>query len=533
MNRIRLDSLANRVQSASRRIRTSSEDAAVPSEWALRRGDQRYAGTFDVIGNFPGFEEVAGLIVNAAISVTDRFLIVDEGAPHGFALGIGFLVDVSADPDPDTFGDVLIRYRSDEANVIFRLRPSRSRLALRSRGKPEDLVGALSDAGADVADLARDVADTLRLSWDSVQSLETEAVIWRGQATAPLRPGLECAPASVWVTPTALVWGSSKGRGVNRLPISTIMRLSAITLPDEAGSPTVYVRSRVISDVRLDLPFIFNLTPVRDGVTARSEFLGLFRPDAVIEGTVSARPQPWLEETPVAPGDEEEDVVVLPGSDAEGQEPDAHPADDSGESDTEAADSEPEFETWANLVKPTMFPYVPPVEGGRATHRLAVSAAESAEPHYDPTGTRLSDAIASWPGATSHDHAPAESESPGITEPDRIPAYLAAAQRAIDEVTEAIDRRIAGNAAPPLRATPPAAHEQAAALAELIELTGSDYYSAEQARRVKARITRFGEAAVRLRSLIELCNAGHLTIHEVGAKRDAIMANLPAVAEDE
>jgi hypothetical protein len=180
-----------------------------------------------------------------------------------------------------------------------------------------------------------------------------------------------------------------------------------------------------------------------------------------------------------------------------------------------------------------MFPYVPPAEGGRATHRLAVGGADRAEPQYDPTGTRLSDAIASWPGASSHDHAPAEPESAAITEPDRIPAYLAAAQRAIDEVTEAIDRRIAGNAAPPLRATPPAAHEQAAALAELIELTGSDYYSADQARRVKARLTRFGEAAVRLRSLIELCNAGHLTIHEVGTKRDAIMANLPAVAEDE
>ncbi len=64
-------------------------------------------------------------------------------------------------------------------------------------------------------------------------------------------------------------------------------------------------------------------------------------------------------------------------------------------------------------------------------------------------------------------------------------------------------------------------------------MTSSDYYSAEQARALKARITRFGEAAVRLRSLIELCNAGHLTVPEVGAKRDAIMANLPAVAEDE
>jgi hypothetical protein len=358
-------------------------------------------------------------------------------------------------------------------------------------------------------------------------------VIWRGQATAPLRPGLECAPATVWVTPTALVWGSAKGKGVNRLPISTITRLSAITLNDDAGSPTVYVRSRVISDVRLDLPFIFNHGPVRDGITVRTEFLGLFRPDAVIEGSVSARPQPWLDETPVASEDDDDADVVVPA----GTGGDTGPVDDVSEEEQETAEesgtSEPEFETWANLVKPTTFPYVPPADGSRAAHRLAVGDAAAPQLPYDPDGTRLVDAFASWPGATSQDHASTEPEAPAITEPDQIPAYLAAAQRAIDEVTEAIDRRIAGNSAPPLRATPPSSHEQASALAELIELTGTDYYSAEQARRVKARITRFGEAAVRLRSLIELCNAGHLTIHEVGAKRDAIMANLPAVAEDE
>ena len=521
MNRIRLDSLANKVQSAGRRLRTPGEAASARSEWSIRRGDQRYAGTFDVIGNFPGFEEFAGLIVNAEVVVTDRFLIVDESAPHGFAIGLGWLIDVSADPDPETFGDVLIRYRADDANVLFRLRPSKSRLALRARGRPEELVAALSDAGAEVADLARDVADTLRLSWDSAASLETEAVVWRGQATAPLRPGLECAPASVWVTPTALVWGSQKIRGVNRLPISTISRLSATTLGDEHSSPTVYVRSRVISDVRLDLPFIFNMGAVRENVTARGEFLGLFRPDSVIEGSVSVRPQPWTEE---APADSEDDLDIITGLDAESVAEDAaEPAE--GESDEEDA---PTFETWANVTKPAAFPYVAPAEG-HTTIRLPGDH----DDEFDSAGTRLVDAISSWPGAAPLPAEPEAQAAPVITEPDRIPAYLRSARRAIDEVNEAIDRRTSGNAAPPLRATPPSANEQADALSELIELTSSDYYSAEQARALKARLARTGEAAIRLRSLIELCNAGHMTINEVGAKRDAIMANLPAVAEDE
>lgn len=525
MNRIRLDSLANRVHAAGRRLRSSDGSDSFTPEWMLRRGEHRITGTFDVIGNFPGYEDFAGLIVNAEVTVTTRFLIVDEGAPHGFALGIGWLIDVSADGDPETFGDVLIRYRADDANVLFRIRPSRARLALRSRGKPEALVSALSDAGAELADLARDVAATLRLSWDSLQSLESESVVWAGEATAPLRPGLECAPARVWVTPTALVWGSARGNGVNRLPITTISRLAAMSLADPTGSPTVYIRTRVISDVRLDLPFIFNLGEVRDGITDRAAFLALFRPDAVLEGTVSARPQPWLDEAP-APLDDDEESVETQDADAESdQEPD------------EASESpeEPQFETWANVTRPTTFPYVPPGsdESGNPTRRLDAIDPKSDRLTFDSSGTRLVDAISTWPGGTNPSSEPEEPAVPLITQPDAIPAYLAAAQKAIDEVTEAIDRRMAGNAAPLLRATPPSSADQARALAELIELTSSDYYSPDQARTMKARITRVGEAAVRLRSLIEVCNAGHMTIGEVGARRDTILAHLPAATDDE
>jgi hypothetical protein len=527
MNRVRIESLANRVQSAGRRLRAKDGGGEPASDWAGRRGEQRYSGTFDVIGNFPGFEDCAGLIVNAEIAVTTRYLIVDEGEPHGFALGIGWLVEVSADGDPETFGDILVRYRHDDADILFRLRPGRARLPLRTRNRPEDLVAALSDVGAEAADLARDVSNALRLNWDSVQSLESESVVWRGEATAPLRPGLESAPATVWVTPTALVWGSVRGSGVNRLPLSTVTRLSSMSLNDDAGSPTVYVRTRVISDIRLDLPFIFNLGAIRDGIAGRAEFLGLFRPESVLEGVVSDRPQPWLDEppatTPEPAGDDETEV-------------DSEQSDESTASEDDGIAPEvPVFETWANVARPDASPYVPPADGaGLLAHRrIDREFLDADEPEFDSSGTRLVDAISSWPGSLPAPSESTETETPLVTQPDVIIRYMADAHRAINEVNEAIDRRIAGNAAPLLRATPPSSEDQARALVELIELTGSDYYSVEQARSVKARITRYGEAAVRLRSLIELCNAGHLTIAEVGAKRDSIVANLPAAEDGE
>ena len=525
MNRARLDALANRVQSTGRRLRAKDGTTDPGSDWAVRRGEQRYSGTFDVIGNFPGFEDCAGLIVNAEISVTTRYLIVDDGEPHGFALGIGWLVEVSADGDPETFGDILIRYRHDDADVLFRLRPGRVRLPLRARNRPEDLVAALSDVGAEAADLARDVSNALRLNWDSIQSLESESVVWRGEATAPLRPGLESAPATVWVTPTALVWGSPRGSGVNRLPLSTVTRLSSMSLNDDTATPTVYVRTRVISDIRLDLPFIFNLGAIRECIAGRAEFLGLFRPESVLEGVVSERPQPWLDE-PISHSTE-------PASDEEGEGDAETPDEPDGDENAETGIDGPEFESWANVVRPAASPYVPPADGGGllAHRRIDRDYLDTDEPEFDSSGTRLVDAISSWPGTLAAPAEPTELAAPAVTQPDVILRYLADAHRTINEVNEAIDRRVAGHAAPLLRATPPSSEDQARALVELIELSGSDYYSAEQARSVKARITRFGEAAIRLRSLIELCNAGHLTIAEVGAKRDTIIANLPAESD--
>jgi hypothetical protein len=522
INRIRLNGLSERVQATRNRVARPRSADSPSTEWALRRGDQLFAGTFDAIGNFPGFEHVAGLIVNAEVVVTSRFLLVDEGVPHGFALGIGWLVDVSPDPDPDTFGDVLVRYRSDDANVLFRLRPARSRLFLRNRSRPEELLAALSDAGAEQGELARDLASVLRLSWDSVQSLDSESVIWRGEATAPLRPGLECAPAAVWVTPTALVWGSVKGKGVNRLPINTVNRLASFTLTDEQSAPTVYVRTRVISDVRLDLPFIFNLAPLRESVARRGEFLALFRSESVIEGVGSARPQPWLDEPSVAAQnqetEEDEGAAYVP------------------EDDTSAASSEaePEFESWANVTKPTQFPYVPPGDRTAAGYGRRIDAGrDQDEPGFDSSGTRLVEAISSWPGEVNRLPEPESTDEPPPTQPDAILRYLADAERTINEVNEAIDRRLAGQPALSLRATPPSSDDQAKALAELLELTGSDYYSFEQARSVKSRITRLGEISVRLRSLIELCNAGHLTAQEVGHKRDTLVASIPPKPADD
>lgn len=524
------------------RLRSGANEARRPVDdtWAERRGEDHYRGAYDAIGNFPGFAGNAALIVNGALALTERFLLVDEWAPHGFAIPLAEIIDVSIDADPDTFEDILVRYHTDDGAMLIRFRATRSRLPGRSRTKPADMMGAFASVGLTIADYARTVNEVYSVSWDSLHLADSDSVVWKGRITAPLRPSRECAPTDVWITPGAILWGSSRNRGVNRVPLSAVQRLAVTSLHDGTGTPTVYVRVGPVGDTTLDLPFIFNLAASGGSpAETRAEFLAIFRDDAVVEIEATASTQPWVRpsgEMPVTDEGEAEDLDEAPDDEGVersgerestlvsiGDEPDAVPE--------EPAVPEPDlqFETWADVSKPTSFPYGP--DQFTATRRIDADLTP-ADFAFDSSGTRLADALTSWPGAPGHrEEAPAPPEP--ITEPKMLLRYLATARHSIDEVNDAIDRRVANRAAPVLRTLPPSSEQQSQALAELIELAGTDYYSVEQARRVKAEVTALGEASNRLRSLIELCNAGHLTIMEASTRRDAIMLSLPRTEDVE
>jgi hypothetical protein len=304
------------------------------------------------------------------------------------------------------------------------------------------------------------------------------------------------------------------------VPLSAIERLGPVSLNDADHSPAIYIRTSPIGGTSLDMPFIFNLTGA-----SRESFLAIFRGDAVQDVDMEPGRQPWIPSD--VPDSFIPDVVeheaVSPV--ATPHEPETPISDvDSSEVEEPAEDDFHQFETWIDTRRPTTF--MTGFGDERLGHRRIDDDIEAMPYSTDMSGTRLADALTAWPGLVQ----PVEEASPApptITEPRMLLTYLAKARRSIEEVNEAVDRRIAGHAAPLLRAMPPSSDEQSKALAELIELAGTDYYSVEQARSVKTQITRLGEASVRLRSLLELCNAGHMTISEVGLKRDAIMSGLP------
>ena len=510
MNRERITSLANRLRRESA--------AASPGTWATQRGGSRVSGQFDVIGNFPGYGRWAALIVAAKVEVTSRFLLVDEHADHGFGIDLADLVDYSIDRSEQSFGDVIIRFRISDLASMFRLRPSRNRLRFPTRTNPTDLAQALADGGVIASEFTQDLESTLGITWENAQTMEVEPTVWSGKATAPLRPGRECEPGSIWLTKTALLWGSARGSGLNRVPAAAITVLNRLQLPDGRETPVAYVHTDLMHGLDLALPIIFNTETGAQNRLDRDAFIGLFHPDLVkpLEDSVL---QPWTVVDEILEEGDAADLDELSLADAEDLEDD--------ESAEPEATAEPAFSSWDGARRPYTFEGTTP---GTTLRRIDTSGLDSE--NAEPAKVRLYEAMAAWPGAETADPAP-EPEATPANEPTVVVAYLAKARQTIDEVNDRITRRLEGNAAIATKSLPPSAVEQANALIELIELAGTGYYSPDQVSRIKAQISGLGEAAVRLRSLIELCNAGHLTIAEAAAKRDRIMGGIAMLLASE
>ena len=516
-----------RLQLLSEKVRSLGGAPAGPATsanagWMMRRGETRASLDCDVIGNFPASRRSAALIVGARTEITSTFLIVDEGEPHGFALSMPSILDVSLDDAPHAGPDLIVRYRHEGDSGWFRLRESRGKFRRKSVRGIEALRSAFRAGHVSFGEVAASFNSFLLVPWDAAAGIESDRVVWSGHATAPIRATLECAPTDLWVTATALIWGGVKGEGINRLPLTAIRSLEPITLADRETTPAVYVFTFGPENFPVSLPFIFdaaqNVGPERDA------FLELFSPSLVTQPAAERPLQPWANlDSDLQPDDRDAPENDL--FDEMAADPDEELDQVAGSVEPESAIEEeelPSWETWSAAKPPSRF-------GAEARSAGALSGYGEAPMSFDSSGMRLTEALSVWPTGIEPEPEP---EEPDVLEPVAIPAYLTAARNAITEVNEIIDRRMAGNSSPSPRLTPPSTEQQATALAELVELVGSGYYGAEASRAVKTRITRYGEAAVRIRSLLELCNAGHMTIAEAGTKRDQIMAGLPVETDD-
>ncbi|MGH2535465.1 MAG: hypothetical protein ACRDJW_24665 [Thermomicrobiales bacterium] len=483
---------------------------ALASDWLAERGATRFEATCDVSGGFPGFAQRGGRLTGALLRISDAYLLVDEGQPHGFGLPIQWLDGAAVVPGPAQRAALRVAYRDGATARHFTIALRSGRLPMRPLRTAAHARAALLDLGLpDRDDDYEPALPRIQVGWDQTRGLESENVIWTGPVSAPLYEGGRVAAGHLWLTTRSLIWGSAAGNGLNRVPLSALH--DVITGQDEPrqGIPSAYVAYLDPDTGRIDLPFLFDrLAPDRNP-RERGAFLVALRSRGVPLGLPAPLIQPWRIS------------VHRVGSLAVW----SHPASRSTAAVVDESDlaEESTVDPVADIEDRTALDDVMVAEFAEPDH--AVDTAPAASPSRDDYAL-----AADWVDIAP-DEAPPATPSPEIAALpalDHVRAYEAAALAVLDEAMQAIRDRRDGGASRPCTVPMPAPALQAAAFTELADLTVSGHLDPNEARTRRARLVAIVEAGVRLRSLVELRDAGHISDAALARKRVEISADLTA-----
>jgi hypothetical protein len=532
--------------------------------WMVERGEILFEASCDIIGGFPGYADVGGHLDSARLRVTERYLLVGEGDTEGFGLPIRWIDGVALVPigDREEFG-LRLYYQDGASQRLFTARFRGNRLSMRSGPRAERAHLALLRAGLNDQFTVSAPADpSFTVSWDRTEDFESEKVIWAGRATAPVEIGLSGVPSDVWLTTRSLIWGNAFVNGVHRVPLSLLSDVVATTLDDRNATPTIYLGLGDQTTGHYDLPFVFDLQPTPDHKMGdRGAFLVGLRSRGVPVGAPTPRFQPWrLEYHPAAiwNGEETGPAPIADESANESESDDtiagmaedddqvistnvlAQPTKSTGEEDLADTVIEelPIFDdTESDVVLAEWSSSPTPETKSNASDDIQLSAGWASIAIQEPDDDRPSQAFAlaivprlSEPEVTIEVEVPSRPQQPELLWPLAY-AYESVHVDALAEVLAAIRDRASGIAPTLLALELPTSASQKQALAELEALCAAGQITADECKARSNRIVNLADACVRLRTLLELRDAGHITDLDIARRQKTITAQLTAVVD--
>jgi hypothetical protein len=543
-------------------------ETAAGDEWAAERGPIRFQAHVAVTGGYPGFTQRGFSLNNVQLRVSDCYLLIDEGNPCGFGLPVQWLDGAAIVARPGREAPALrIFYRDGAAARHFTVRFRGGLRSLRRGCDAERLRQLLLDLGLPDRPEDRDPsAPDIRVPWEETRRFERENVIWRGAATAPILVGEDTVPADVWLTTRSIIWGASDGDGINRLPFDVVSDVVTGQENSRAAPPAVYLAflDTAIGRVRFELPFVFDQYSAERNLRERGAFLVGLRSRGVALGFPAPLIQPWRRSTqptgtfagrsqsfPSADGEDDAQLATamahrcrhLLGGLAR-QMPSPSEFTRAGQRRLSEFSHEPpnEEEWWPrspDVSQEHREPLGPqdsdvvlaefsaPTEIELPAWTVASTDIALASEWYEPVEDGTAECAAEAPPVPEVDLA--ETDVPVIGDSLRLDcarAYEAAHLSLLSEALIAIRDRIAGLPSRPLRGSMPAQAVEREAFAEFRAAERAGQMTHEEAEMRKLRLSAISEATRRLRSLVELRDAGHLTDAELALKRAEISEEL-------
>jgi hypothetical protein len=540
--------------------------------WHTERGEILFEASCDVVGGFPGYAACGGHLEGRRLRVTERYLLVGDGDQFGFGLPVRDIHGVALVPFSQGEESGLRVFYQDGASArLFTIRFHGNRLALRGGPRAERAHLSLLRAGLiDRFAVSPPPDPDFIVPWEQIAEFETEKVIWAGRATVPREIGAEGVSGNVWLTTRSLIWGCESTVGVHRVPLVLVTDVAAASLANRTGTPVLYVGLGDETTGHFDLAFLFDQQSTSDhNQRERGALLVGLRSRGVPIGTPTPPFQPWrsatLSDADMPPDRLGAETSYAPGA-TQVPWPDAFdlPADDTAypiwpqqpASVLDSSTSENALSPWTDSDRgesgsgepnPALLDVVlaewsvpPDDRGGRHDDvQVAASWLSPLPPMHaeDPTSTTSSPLL---PAPVADDESPIEpaalnagSEAVAPPEVERLPrvaAYESTTIGVLDEILAAIRDRGTGRVTR-LAVSLPTAADQSAALAELTASNETGIVTPEEVRGRTARILALGDACVRLHTLVELRDAGHVTDADLARRQQTITAQLAEVME--
>lgn len=208
------------VRSLPRRTRLSRS-------WGAERGADILIGRVDVAGGFPGSLRWQQHLAATSLHLTERWLIVGEGTPNGFALPLqriaGTAVQGSGGLKPPC---LTIWYQDGDLTGSFSLcfrGTARGRSGMLRAQVWQQYLTAEGVHELD-AETVRFVPD-VHIAWDEIAEWVDDDIVFSGHAVASVGGwfGNAFDRADVWITERSFIWCPAHGQGLNRLALDAIL----------------------------------------------------------------------------------------------------------------------------------------------------------------------------------------------------------------------------------------------------------------------------------------------------------------------
>ena len=195
--------------------------------WAAERGADILVGRVDVAGGFPGSLRWQQHLAATTLHLTDRWLIVGEGTPNGFALPLARIVGTAVQGSGGLKPPCLTIWYQDgdltgSFSVCFR-GTARGRSGMWRATVWQQYLTAQGVQPLD-AEAVR-FAPHVHIAWDEIAEWVDDEILFTGHALASVGGwfGNELDAADVWITERSLIWCPAHGQGLNRLALDAIV----------------------------------------------------------------------------------------------------------------------------------------------------------------------------------------------------------------------------------------------------------------------------------------------------------------------